>query len=422
MNYDREILRDSPLAYWRLGEGAGAEARDASPNGRHGTYAGSPALGEEGALASDSDAACRFDGVDDKLTLPVLPALGDTLTIEFWIKPASGGDAGQCLIGEADGSPTVLFKAASQKLSVFYAGADHLNGTPLAFDTWRHVAIVIAGGAGAFYIDGVPDGTFSSFPSGFAPDRIGDDTAGNTYKGCLDEVALYGSALSGERVAAHYAAAWRGLVALRARLRTELRDESAAGYRWPDSALDRHLLRACDDLSDAWPDERATTLTTTPGSRDLSLATLDHRLRIEAVEYPAGAWPPLYAQFQTWGETLTILADTEPAGAEAVRVHWGRRHELGLLTSTVPAAAEETLVLGASAYALLDQAGASINRINLSGPGAEEDFKRQGEERLRRFHAALRRHGRAGRLRSSSLYGPARREPSRFTVAWEQYL
>jgi hypothetical protein len=124
-------------------------------------------------------------------------------------------------------------------------------------------------------------------------------------------------------------------------------------------------------------------------------------------------------QFQTWGSTLTLMLDAAPAGAEAVNVFWGRRHRLERLASSVPAQAEEALLLGAGAFALMELAQYAINRVNLSGPGTEEDLERQGEERLHQFRAALRRFGDAGRVRASRLYIPARTAPSRFTAAFE---
>jgi hypothetical protein len=419
VSYFGEVMSDAPSAYWRLGETSGAIAADWSANGRHGAWSGAPALGATGALDSDADRCALLDGVDDKLTLPALPAIGTTFTLELWFRPQSGGDATQCLIGEAGGGKVLLFKSSSGKLSAFYSAADHLSTTPLAFDTWHHIGVVVAAGAGTFYVDGVADGTFASFPGGFAPDRIGDDNAGNTFKGYLDEVALYAAAaLSQMRLSAHYAAAWRGLLGLRQRLRRELRDEDAANYRWTDAELDRHIGRALDDISRAWPDERVTALTTTPGSRDLSIASLDRLQRIEAVEYPAGSWPPEFVQWQTWGSTLTLLVDGAPSSATPVNVYWGRRHEVELRTSTLPQAADETLVLGAGAYALLELAQYAVNRINLSR-AAEDEFKRQGEERLARFRDQLRRFGDAGRVRASQLFAPARPAPSQSAVRWE---
>ncbi|HXH21955.1 MAG TPA: LamG-like jellyroll fold domain-containing protein [Dehalococcoidia bacterium] len=166
MAYFAEVVQDLPLAYWRLGDTAGAQAADSSPNGRHGTWSGSPVLGSPGALDGDSDPSALFDGVDDRIALPALPSLAATLTLEFWCRPLSGGDATQCLIGEADGSPSVLFKPATGKLSVFYAGADHFNDTPLSFDTWHHIVVSIAAGAGTIYSTASPTAPFpASLPA-----------------------------------------------------------------------------------------------------------------------------------------------------------------------------------------------------------------------------------------------------------------
>lgn len=416
MSYLGEVLQDAPALYLRLGEPSGTLASDASGNGRHGTYAGLPGLGEAGALDTDPDAAVLFDGSNDAITLPALPSIGTTLSIEFWFKPQAGGDATQCIIGEADGSPSLLFKN-SGKLSVFYASVDHLNTTPLAYDVWHHMCIVVSAGAGTFYVNGIADGTFASFPSGFAPDRIGDDSGSNTYKGWLDEVALYLLALSSGRVAAHYAAAWRGLISLRPRLRRMLHDEDAANYRWTDQELERHILRALDALSEVWPDERKDLLTSTPGSRDLSMATLRELVRLEAVEWPVGQFPPAFAQFQTWGSTLTLLTPAAPAGAESVNVYWGRRHQIELLTSTVPSEAEETVLTGAAGYAAEAWASFAANRANVAGTEAVSQYQSLASRWLTEFRQHLRRFGRAARLKTSTLYTPAT-PASRNTVQW----
>jgi hypothetical protein len=406
MSYLGEVLQDAPALYLRLGDASGTLAADASGNGRHGAYAGSPGLGAAGALDTDPDGAVLFDGANGVITLPALPSLGTTLSVEFWFKPQSGGDATQCIFGEADGSPSALFKNTG-RLSVFYSSADHLNTTPLAYDVWHHVCIAVSAGAGTFYVNGVADGTFASFPSGFAPDRIGDDNGSNTYKGWLDEVAMYLSALSSGRVAAHYAAAWRGLISLRPRLRRMLHDEDAANYRWTDQELERHILRALDALSDVWPDERKDALATTPGSRDVSIATLRELVRLEAVEWPVGQFPPALVRFQTWGNTLTLLTPAAPAGAESLNVYWGRRHQIELLTSSLPSEVEETLLVGAAGYAADAWASFAANRANVAGTEAVSQYQSLASRWLTEFRQQLRRFGRASRLKTSTLYTPA---------------
>src|SRR5207302_4164456 len=129
-----------------------------------------------------------------------------------------------------------LFFGSDFKLNLRYSAADHKSNTALVAGTWHHVCVVVAAGAATFYVDGVADGTAAAVLT-FTPERIGDDTGSDSFKGWLDEVALYVSALSSARVLAHLGAGFRGLLGLRVRLRRELHDEDAANYRWSANAL-----------------------------------------------------------------------------------------------------------------------------------------------------------------------------------------
>src|SRR3972149_7731044 len=97
---------------------------------------------------------------------------------------------------------------------------------------------------------------------------------------------------------------------MRGRLRKDLHDEDAANYRWTDGELDRHIQHAVREFSLALPLEGKTALTTTAGSRDLSISGLTDLVAIEAVEHPVGQYPPNYVKFSAWLPTLTLLEDT----------------------------------------------------------------------------------------------------------------
>ena len=99
-----------------------------------------------------------------------------------------------------------------------------------------------------------------------------------------------------------------------------------------------------------------------------------------------------------------------------MNVFWGRRHAPERLSTTLPAEAEETVLLGASAFALAELAQYGANRANTGGPGAVEQYRRQGAERLAEFRSLLRRFGRLARLRTSQLYAPARAGPASQTT------
>src|SRR5205823_5844608 len=66
--YADEVLRDSPIGYWRLGEDAGSIAHDSSTAANHAVIDGGVALGAPGALARDPNTAMSFDGVEGLIT------------------------------------------------------------------------------------------------------------------------------------------------------------------------------------------------------------------------------------------------------------------------------------------------------------------------------------------------------------------
>ncbi len=115
---------------------------------------------------------------------------------------------------------------------------------------------------------------------------------------------------------------------IRGRLRTDLHDTDSANYRWTDGELDRHTQRAVREFSLAVPLEAKATLTATPGSRDLSISGLADLVAIEAVEYPAGHYPPCYVRYSVWLSTLTMLIDGAPAAADPVAVYYTRLHTI----------------------------------------------------------------------------------------------
>lgn len=94
--YRDAVLADAPVGYWRLGETSGPAA-DESSSAVAGTYQGGVVRGVAGALSGDPDAAARFDGVDDLVSMGDPPSgvldfgTGD-FTAEAWIKTTVNGE------------------------------------------------------------------------------------------------------------------------------------------------------------------------------------------------------------------------------------------------------------------------------------------------------------------------------------------
>ena len=194
---------------------------------------------------------------------------------------------------------------------------------------------------------------------------------------------------------------------MRDRLRTDLHDEDATNERWTDAELDRHIGRTVREFSLSVPLEAKTILTTTPDSRDLSIAGLADLVAIEAVEHPAGDYPPTYVPYSIWLSTLTMLIDSPPGSAEDVNVYYTKLHTLDPTTSTLPERLEDVVATGAGAYAALEWASFATNRVNVGGQDVWRNYLTWGQQRLAEFQKALARHGRRNAVRIRRLYRPA---------------
>jgi hypothetical protein len=197
------------------------------------------------------------------------------------------------------------------------------------------------------------------------------------------------------------------LPTLRARLRTDLHDEDSQNYRWTDGELDRHILHTVREFSLALPLEAETTLTTTAGSRELSVSGLTDLVAIEAVEYPAGEYPASYVRFSVWLNTLTLLIDGTPAGGEDVKVFYTTLHTIDATSSTVPSRFEDVIAAGAAGYAAVEWASFATNRVNVGGQDVWREYLTWGRERLAEFQSAMADHGRRNAVRVRRLYTPA---------------
>jgi hypothetical protein len=194
---------------------------------------------------------------------------------------------------------------------------------------------------------------------------------------------------------------------MRTRVRRDLRDEDSANYRWTDAELDRHIGRAVQEVSLAAPLEASTTLTTSAGSRELSIATLTSRVSIEAVEYPTGQYPPCLVPFTTWVDTLSLLIEGEPSAGESVLVRYSKLHTLDSTSTTLPERLHDLVATGAAAYAALEWASYATNRVNVGGAETWRNYHTWAQERMAAFAKALAKLGRERRLRSHRLYQPA---------------
>ncbi len=196
------------------------------------------------------------------------------------------------------------------------------------------------------------------------------------------------------------------LADIRSRVRTDLHDTDSGAYRWSDDDLDRHIAHALDDVSRAIPLEQSAVVETTPGSRDLSLQSLEGLIEVEAVEYPVGDFPPSYTGFTAWSGTLSLHTPTAPDGSDA-KFYYTARHVLDDDGTTLPGHLEDLVAAGAGAYAALEWAAFTIDRLNTGGDAVAKQYESWARARLTAFEQLLKHHARRNTIRPRRLYIPA---------------
>jgi hypothetical protein len=217
--YATEVLADTPIAYWRLGESSGTSAADSSGNNRNGTYVGAPSLGSPGLVTGDPNTSVSFNGTNQSVDVADAPAFNLTgdLTLEAVVN-MTGGENYRTIVAKHDGAGDVSTyelrvqgsTGALQFVQRSTTGAymTVTSNTTLAANTTYHIAATKSGSTVTLYINGVGDrtATFSSpVASNSRPLRIARRDGSKAFAGRIDEVAIYNKALTASRLAAHAA-------------------------------------------------------------------------------------------------------------------------------------------------------------------------------------------------------------------------
>jgi hypothetical protein len=205
------VLADGPLGYWRLGETSGTVAADSSGFGRNGTYTHTT-LGVAGALAHDSNAAARFNGVDATVQVgnDTAVRLNGSFTIEFWARQLSFSQPAPGILSKGSGGDKNSYSVNEKANGELYLKRNNKvvsSGPGALTSTFKYFALTYDGSFARWYVNGVLSTTSAIvLPNSNGAPVLqigkGQDYGNND----LDEVALYPSALSAARIAAHYAA------------------------------------------------------------------------------------------------------------------------------------------------------------------------------------------------------------------------
>jgi len=214
--YKDAVLADIPAGYWRLGEASGTTAADGVA-GRHGAYIGSPTLGQVGALNLDGNTAPGFNGSTQDVRVPYSSALNPSgsVTVEAWAKVASGSGTYRTVVSSwrSDQRGFGIWAGPGDTWEgwVSAGGSDAVAQAPITYGVWTHLVLTSDGSTARLYVNGLLAASASggyavnpSVPLGIGAGTYDGSTWMQYFPGSIDEVAVYGTALSAARIQAHY--------------------------------------------------------------------------------------------------------------------------------------------------------------------------------------------------------------------------
>jgi hypothetical protein len=197
------------LGWWPFDEGRGTNTFDASGNGRTGALIGNPLPIWTSGVSSN---ALEFDGIQNDVQVPTDPGLTPAgLTLTTWVKvaPNMTSEAIAKWAASGGGSYALSLTNGSPELDLSLGGSlARLAGTIAILDSqWHHIAGTYDGTQMQVFLDGVNVGSASatgSIDSAQTPLVLG------LVAGRMDDVRVYGRALSSNEIASVYVALAEG--------------------------------------------------------------------------------------------------------------------------------------------------------------------------------------------------------------------
>lgn len=235
LTYEQTVMADSPIAFWRFNEAAGAATfADSSGNGRTATIVNTVTSG--GASKNSRLGNMAAMAATSYLTATSAPfRLTGNMSLSFWIRLASTLTTGQvvyiasCAANGETSATNALYLVAllnnggTQQFQNFHENGSGTNNSANINVTytatqWNHFAMTrdVSINTYRLYLNGalVNSNTYTNDPDGGGSTNfeIGRDAGQPTASSIardLDELAIFNTVLSAERIFEHYRAGRR---------------------------------------------------------------------------------------------------------------------------------------------------------------------------------------------------------------------
>lgn len=205
------VTAKNPDAWWRLEEASGAlvledemgthDATLPSATGKTSVRGGLSYSPTKGIALAGPSAGFSFDGTQGAAVFTGLETLlAGPLTIEFLFKP-NGISGYGTIIGDTSAQDGIYYFNNGQNWISYESAtggyADQTNTTPFVTGQTYHIALVLDGlGGGQWVIDGVADATVTNVNLGGVLNTLFSVNGFALISELVDEIAVYGAALS----------------------------------------------------------------------------------------------------------------------------------------------------------------------------------------------------------------------------------
>ncbi len=207
--YPSRVMLNSPIIYYRMDTASGSSVTDVTGNSSNGTITGTPIYGANGALYGNSDTAMGLSG-SQYISVPTTntPLGNAPFSVDFWMLINAVPSGYPAVFGMGVTGVRTHMSIYLNPSGQFYVetGGGQIGYLVPSLNVWHYAAVTWNGTTMFVWLDG---SSVNYNPGNLALSYgncvIGNDTGlANFFTGTLDEVAIYGSALSADQVMAHY--------------------------------------------------------------------------------------------------------------------------------------------------------------------------------------------------------------------------
>jgi PKD repeat protein len=193
------------VAAYSFSEGGGSTVADVSGNGNNGTLTSGADWTTQGKFGN----ALVFNGSSGRVDIPDTPSLrlSTAMTLEAWVSPTTASGRWCDIVYKGNDNYYLTASSNRSGIPAGRVGVRRLYGTsPLAANTWTHLAVTYDKATLRLYVNGVEASSVAytgDIVTSANPLQIGGDGIyGQYFQGLIDEVRVYNRALNPSEIQA----------------------------------------------------------------------------------------------------------------------------------------------------------------------------------------------------------------------------